>query len=148
MEIKVLNETEAFLPSNSSLSLEEYVEILHSLQPFSILSRYWTPLSKIPPEIDSATTITTPKATAASAATPTTMSTTTSPKLPSPSANIQSPQGNKLSSEREMIAFNTQAVINEINTKRKRDTSLVMGIISDSLTPRPFCAKPGGTRLG
>ena len=33
----------------------------------------------------------------------------------------------KLSSDREIISFNVQQLIDEINSKRKRDTSLVTG---------------------
>lgn len=56
-------------------------------------------------------------------ATPTTSK--SSPKFPA-SATEQLDE-DKLESEREMIAFNTQQLIDDINNKRKRDTSLLQG---------------------
>ena len=44
-----------------------------------------------------------------------------------PASATEKMEESKLSSERDMIAFNTQQLIDDINNKRKRDTTLLQG---------------------
>ncbi len=54
-----------------------------------------------------------------------------SPKFPASAS--EKLEESKLSSEREMISFNAQQLIDDINNKRKRDTSLLQGKFGSQL---------------
>lgn len=46
-----------------------------------------------------------------------------------PKSFAEQPEAKGQSSDREILSFNTQQLINDINNKRKRDSSLVLGEI-------------------